>query len=102
MDLLEKTAATIAKHSMLAEGETVLIGLSGGPDSVCLSLFLSRLTPRFRLKLHALYVDHGLRPGETPGEIAFCEEFCRGLDIPFRAEAIDVKTYAEEEGKNLP
>jgi tRNA(Ile)-lysidine synthase len=101
MDLIEKTAATIAKHSMLAGGETVLIALSGGPDSVCLSVVLSRLSRRFRLKLHALYVDHGLRPEETPEETAFCEGFCQDLHIPFRPLSIEVKAYAKEEGKNL-
>jgi tRNA(Ile)-lysidine synthase len=65
MDVVAKVAATIKKHSMLSGGEKVLVGLSGGPDSVCLTAVLKRLAPRLSLSLHALYIDHGLRPAET-------------------------------------
>lgn len=97
---LEKVKATISKHSMLSSGETVLIGLSGGPDSVCLLTVLHKLKDEFRLKLHAVYVDHGLRPAETPDEIEFCRKLCEGLSVPFVVRSIDVKTYAKEQGMN--
>jgi len=97
---LEKVKATISKHSMLSSGETVLIGLSGGPDSVCLLTVLHKLKDEFRLKLHAVYVDHGLRPRETPDEIEFCRKLCEGLSVPFVVRSIDVKTYAKEQGMN--
>jgi tRNA(Ile)-lysidine synthase len=101
MDLVEKTAAAIKKHHMLAGGETVLIGLSGGPDSVCLTALLEKLSRRLRLKLHAVYIDHGLRPGETPAEAAFCKSLCEGMDIPFYVEHVEVKPYARERGMSL-
>jgi tRNA(Ile)-lysidine synthase len=96
----EKVRATIAKYSMLSGGEAVLIGLSGGPDSVCLLSVLHKLKDELDLKLHALYVDHGLRPGETPDEIAFCRKLCEGMSVPFAVKSIDVKTYAKEQGMN--
>ncbi len=97
---LEKVKATISKHAMLSGGETVLIGLSGGPDSVCLLHVLHLLKDEFNLKLHALYVDHGLRPDETPDEIAFCKKFCEQMSIPFMTKSIDVKTYSREHNLN--
>jgi tRNA(Ile)-lysidine synthase len=96
MDFLDTVSATIRKHSMLPPGEGVLVGLSGGPDSVCLTLVLRKLGVR----LHALYVDHGLRPDETPEEIKFCGDLCRGLEIPFKSKAVDVRAYTEERGLN--
>lgn len=96
----EKVRATITKYSMLSGGETVLIGLSGGPDSVCLLSVLHKLKDELDLKLHALYVDHGLRPGETPEEIAFCKKLCEEMSVPFAVKSIDVKTYAMEQGMN--
>jgi tRNA(Ile)-lysidine synthase len=98
--LLEKVKAAIVKYSMLSGGETVLVGLSGGPDSVCLLHVLQNLRDELNLKLRALYVDHGLRPDETPDEIEFCRKVCEGLNIPFVVKAIDVKTYAMEQGMN--
>jgi len=97
---LEKVKSTISKYSMLSGGETVLVGLSGGPDSGCLLLALNLLKDEFNLKLHALYVDHGLRPAETPEEIEFCKNLCEGLTIPLGVKSIDVKAYAAEQGMN--
>lgn len=96
----ERVKATISKHSMLSGGETVLVGLSGGPDSVCLLSALHMLKDEFRLRLHAVYIDHGLRPDEIPDEIEFCKKLCEELSIPFIVKSIDVKTYAKEHGLN--
>jgi tRNA(Ile)-lysidine synthase len=94
MDILKKVSATVRKHSMLSGGERVLVGLSGGPDSVCLTLLLKRLGS----EVHALYVDHGLRPDETPAETRFCGELCQRLGIPFGTRAVDVRGFEEERG----
>lgn len=100
LSLIDKIKSAIDNHSMLSGGETILVGLSGGPDSVCLLLALDNLKSELNLKLHAIYVDHGLRPDETPKEIAFCRNLCEGLSIPFVTKSIDVKTYAKEHGSN--
>jgi tRNA(Ile)-lysidine synthase len=59
--LLERVERTIRRHAMLAGGERVLVAVSGGADSVALLLTLAELAPAWRLGLHALHVDHGLR-----------------------------------------
>src|SRR5512143_746742 len=98
---LEKVKTTIGKYSMLSGGETVLVGLSGGPDSVCLLSVLNALKEELHLKLHAVYVDHGLRPDETRDEIEFCRKRCERMSIPFTSKAIIVKSYAKEQGMNM-
>ena len=77
--LTERVAATIDKYGMVRGGETVLVGLSGGADSICLLTILSRLREKYGLAVHAVYVNHNLRPEETPKEIEFCEDFCRKM-----------------------
>jgi tRNA(Ile)-lysidine synthase len=99
-DIIVQATETIKKHSMLKGGETVLVGLSGGPDSVCLLTVLDRLKETFKLTLHAVYVDHNLRPGETPAEIAFCKTLCHDMKVDFRIKSIDVKGYVKEHGGN--
>ncbi len=99
--LVDKAAAIIKKYSMLSGGENVLVGLSGGPDSVCLLRVLHMLRDKLRLELNAIYIDHGLRPDETPAEIDFCKKLCDGLHIPFSTKAIDVKAYALAEKLNI-
>jgi len=82
---------------MLGGGEKILVGLSGGADSVCLLHVLCRLRDRLDLDLSALYIDHGLRPHETSEEIQFCRHLSEGLSVDFQSTSIDVKTYAQEQ-----
>ncbi|MBF0566757.1 MAG: tRNA lysidine(34) synthetase TilS [Nitrospirae bacterium] len=83
--VLEKVTSTIRDYAMLSGGETVLVGFSGGPDSTALLHLLTLVAKRLSIPLflYAIYVDHLLRPGETPGEISFCEDLCRRLDVNF-------------------
>jgi len=99
-ELTNKVTATIKKYSMLSGKEKILIGLSGGPDSVCLLNVLNNLKNKFMLDLYTVYIDHGLRPEETPEETEFCKKLCAGLSIPFTTKVIDVKTYSKEQGLN--
>ncbi|MFN3481335.1 MAG: tRNA lysidine(34) synthetase TilS, partial [Thermodesulfovibrionales bacterium] len=50
------------------------------------------------LDLYAAYIDHGLRPVETPGEISFCKGLCDSLSILMKVRAIEVKEYAIQRG----
>lgn len=101
MKLKDTAKETIAEYKMLSRNDHVLIGLSGGPDSVCLSLVLDDLKENFNLKLSAVYVDHGLRPDETDAEIAFCKEFCEAHGIGFSVKSVNVREYAETKGRNV-
>lgn len=100
MAIVEKVINTIHKYSMLSQGDHVLVGLSGGPDSVCLLIILNTVRPKFNITLSAAYIDHGLRPAETPYEIDFCKELCNSYDIPLIIKSIDVKSYAKEKKLN--
>ena len=61
MGLRDQVERTIRRHAMLAGGETVLVAVSGGADSVALLHLLLGLGPEWRLRLHVLHVDHQLR-----------------------------------------
>lgn len=98
--LIDKVTATIEKYSMLRQGETVLIGLSGGPDSVCLLHVLDRIKGEYNLSIHAVYVDHNLRPDETPKEIEFCRDLCKKLNVEFIVKSIDLNSYIKEHRLN--
>jgi tRNA(Ile)-lysidine synthase len=94
--LAQKVLAVIRKYSMLTGGETVLAGLSGGPDSVCLLTLLNRIREKFHLTIHAVYVNHNLRPRETGQEISFCRDLCERTGISFVLKSIDVAAHAEQ------
>ena len=75
---------------MLAGGETVLVGVSGGADSVALLHLLSSLAPDWQLRLHVLHVDHQLR-AESAADAVFVQALGARLGIP-----VDVATVAVE------
>jgi tRNA(Ile)-lysidine synthetase-like protein len=63
--VLERVTATVREHHMFEPGDTVLVCVSGGPDSVCLLESLVRLRRLFRIRLEVMHVDHRLRAGSA-------------------------------------
>ena len=74
---------------MLHGGEMVLVAVSGGPDSVALLDVLAELAPSLGLTLHAVHVDHGLRP-ESAADAAFVTDLCCARGIPLRVERVEI------------
>jgi len=74
---------------MLAGGESVLVAVSGGADSVGLLHLLHALAPSWRLTLHVVHVDHGLRP-ESAADAAFVRDLGARLGVPVEVERVHV------------
>ncbi|MBI4730311.1 MAG: tRNA lysidine(34) synthetase TilS [Acidobacteria bacterium] len=87
-DLVARVARTLERRGMLAGGETVLVAVSGGPDSLCLLNCLARLARPLRLRLHVAHFDHRLRDGSEK-DAAFVARQARRLGLPFAAGAAD-------------
>jgi tRNA(Ile)-lysidine synthase len=96
----DRVRDALKKHSMVKGGETVLVGLSGGPDSVCLLHVLGSLREEYGLALHAVYVNHNLRPEENEAEVKFCGDLCGSLGVNFIVKSAEVTAYADEKGMN--
>ncbi len=94
-------ARTIETHNMLAEGDAVLVGVSGGPDSMALLHVLRQLAPRYSLKLGVAHLDHGLRPGDSEKDAQFVSSLSRTLDLPFYLKKADVREHKRETKQSL-
>jgi tRNA(Ile)-lysidine synthase len=88
---------TIADYSLAGRGDKVLVGFSGGPDSVALLHILSRLSRKLGIRLGAAYLNHLLRPRAAKKEARFCADFCSRLSVSFYYEEADVHVLAEKE-----
>ena len=73
---------------MFLPGETVLVGVSGGPDSVCLISALHALRRLLRIRLEVVHVDHRLREGSA-GDAAYVRRFSARLKVPFHLRAAE-------------
>ena len=89
--------ALIQNEELLHEGMHVIIGLSGGPDSVCLFDLLCRLADDMRLQLYPVHVNHQFRPGAAEADQAFTEALCVERGWPCRSFVYDCARIAEEE-----
>ena len=89
MGLAHAVERTIRRHAMLAGGETVLVAVSGGADSVALLHILRELAPTFRLTLHVLHVDHGLR-ADSVRDAEFVRALGARLGVPVEVERVAV------------
>ena len=92
--LISRVAAYIRRHALLQVGDAVVIGVSGGVDSVCLAHILIHLAPQFRLRLHVAHLNHELRGEESDVDARHVSELARIWGLPCTVERIDVASAA--------
>lgn len=78
-----KVQQCIDDHGMLCTGDRVLVGVSGGPDSVALAHVLFCLRCRYAIDLGIAHLDHGLRPDTAAEETAWVKRLAEKLDVAF-------------------
>ncbi len=99
--MLGKVRDFIENNDMLAEGDKVVLGVSGGADSVALLLIMKELAGHFGVTLSAVHVNHGLRGSESDRDEAFTKELCERLGVPLEIYHEDVAGVSEKEGISL-
>lgn len=97
----KKIKTFINEYNMLEHGDTVICGLSGGADSVCLLLTLNELSKDFGIEVKALHVNHHLRGEESNRDEEFCRQLCKKNNIPFTSVNVDVIGYAQKNSLSI-
>ncbi|PKG22490.1 tRNA lysidine(34) synthetase TilS [Niallia nealsonii] len=95
-----KVKKFLKKKGLTLEGSKVLVGVSGGPDSLALLHFLWTKQEEWNISIMAAHVDHMFRGEESLEEAKFVEEFCKEKSIPFVWKRIDVPKYIKETRAN--
>ena len=101
MDLIGKVKATVERYRMLQKGDRVIVGVSGGVDSVVLLHILMALRDEYDLSLVIAHLDHGIRGEESRREADFVRDLAQGLDLPFETTVADVPALARGERISL-
>ena len=106
--MLEKEVlTTIKKYNMINKGDKVVIGVSGGPDSITLLNVLNKFKEKLNIKIYVAHINHSIRK-EADEETEYVREFCKKIDVEFFFKKIDVESEAkklkigtEEAGRNI-
>ncbi|MCX7681977.1 MAG: tRNA lysidine(34) synthetase TilS [Anaerolineae bacterium] len=93
-DILPVVQKTIEKYALLAPGDGVVVGVSGGADSLTLLHVLWRLSEPYRLRLHVAHLHHGARGADADGDAAYVAELAAAWGLPFTIERQDVPALA--------
>jgi tRNA(Ile)-lysidine synthase len=94
--LPRKVLRFIREHNLVRENELLLVGVSGGPDSICLIHILAGLKDTLGIKLHIAHLNHMLRGAESDADADYVASLAHELGIPATIERREVKTYQKK------
>ena len=86
----------IQQHNLISTGEIVVVGVSGGADSVCLLHILAGWQSKLDIKLHVAHLNHQLRGFESEADAKYVANLAGKLDIPITIGKRDVAAYRAE------
>ena len=94
--LINKMHQTIEQNNMLSYGDRVIVGVSGGADSVALLRALHAVRDAYNLDLIVCHINHKIRPGAAERDQRFVEELCRDLGVEFHIKEAYVEALSRE------
>ena len=95
---VEQVKNNILQHNLLDTGNKIIVGVSGGADSVCLLKVLIELKNEFDLTIYVIHVNHGLRGHEADCDQSYVTELCKKWDIPIKVCFVDIKALSKKLG----
>lgn len=96
--MLQRIKAYIKKHHMIESKDQIIVGVSGGADSVCLLKILADLREELDFGLKVIHVEHGIRGEESVADAKFTMQLCETMGISCVMIPVDVPSYAKSKG----
>jgi len=92
--LLRRVQQFITRHDLFTSGESIVVGVSGGPDSLCLLHVLRQLQPQAELQLHVAHLNHCLRGSDADEDAAFVRTTAADWGLECTVDRVDVSALA--------
>ena len=96
MIILEKIIKFADKYEMFPSSGIILVGVSGGADSMALLEALLEISPERGFTVNVAHFNHRLRGDESLRDLEFVRDYCAARSVPFYTDSGDVKVYAAE------
>lgn len=92
----QKVRTFVKQYHLLEEGDRIVLGLSGGMDSMCLLFLLLQWRKERKIEILAVHVDHQIRGEAAREDAAFVERICKEEKVEYRLFQEDVKGLAQK------
>ena len=99
--MLKKIAAYAKKWQMLEKDDKVIVGVSGGADSICLLFVLLELQKEYGFELIAVHVNHELRGTAAKEDETYVREICKERNIPCVVYSENVELVAKKRKQSI-
>ncbi|NLJ78095.1 MAG: tRNA lysidine(34) synthetase TilS, partial [Tissierellia bacterium] len=93
-----KVLNTIRKYELIDDGDNIVIGLSGGPDSMALLHILLEIREEIDFNIFIAHVNHGVRGDEALADEEFVRNLSEDLDLPYYSRITNMDEYARAKG----
>ena len=94
--LKEKVINTIKKYNLIDTADKIVIGVSGGPDSMCLLHILNEIKNEFGFEIVVAHINHMIRE-EADEETKYVEEYCKKINVDCYVKKVNVVEKSNEE-----
>lgn len=94
--MITKVFNLISKYKMLENTDIVIIGLSGGADSIALTHLLHSISVKNNFNIIAVHINHRIRDNEAERDESFVRDFCKSLDIELIVKRIEVLSLSKK------
>lgn len=99
-DIKKRFLKFIKEKNIIKSGDKILVGLSGGPDSVCMLSLLCSIREEEEIEVAAAHINHMLRGEEADKDEEYSKRLCESLGVRFFSKRIDINKYVLETGKS--
>lgn len=99
--MIRKFIETVTDYQMFQSSNAILVGVSGGPDSVALIHILTQISTQFSLKLAVVHLNHTLRGTESENEARFVASLAKTQGLPFYVKTVNIPRLQKRSGGSL-
>lgn len=92
---------SVNKYQMFDKGDKVLVGLSGGADSICLTSLLLMCKEELGIEIEAAHINHCIRGSEANADEAFVARFCKEKNIVLHSEKFNIPEIAATTSESI-
>ncbi|MFQ9516695.1 MAG: tRNA lysidine(34) synthetase TilS [Eubacterium sp.] len=96
--MINKVLNFVKHNKILEYGDSVILGVSGGADSICMLYVLHKLKDTLGLTLHVVHVNHHIRGQEAQRDADYVKDTCEKLGVEFVQIDVDIPKMAKKNG----